>query len=149
MSEQNSLCFPCLEKVRTKFPAFLVPWQPCSTHVCVCVCVLGGWGPQVNKFEQVSSLGHQMSPAGGPEQWGPSWTSLNMSDGEAGPGQWGGVSHVKFHVLGRGWGWGPTSGGRAGARAGGGSLYGEVHCIVGNGHIGRPPEQTDKRDWKD
>ena len=26
MSKQNSLCFPCLEKVRTKFP---VPWPPC------------------------------------------------------------------------------------------------------------------------
>ena len=24
--QQNSLCFPCLEKVRTKFP---VPWPPC------------------------------------------------------------------------------------------------------------------------
>ena len=29
MSEQNSLCFPCLEKVRTKFPVFPVPWPPC------------------------------------------------------------------------------------------------------------------------
>ena len=27
--EQNSLCFPCLEKVRTKFPVFPVPWPPC------------------------------------------------------------------------------------------------------------------------
>ena len=26
----------------------------------------GGEGPQVNKFEQVSNLGHQMSLAGGP-----------------------------------------------------------------------------------
>ena len=26
--QQNSLCFPCLEKVRTKFPVFLVPWPP-------------------------------------------------------------------------------------------------------------------------
>ena len=25
VSEQNSLCFPCLEKVRTKFPVFPVP----------------------------------------------------------------------------------------------------------------------------
>ena len=56
MSEPNSLCFPCLEKVRTKFPVFPVPWPPCDllatsieadsfTHlplqldVCVCVCV--------------------------------------------------------------------------------------------------------------
>ena len=29
--QQNSLCFPCLEKVRTKFPVFPVPWPPCST----------------------------------------------------------------------------------------------------------------------
>ena len=29
MSEPNSLCFPCLEKVRTKFPVFPVPWPPC------------------------------------------------------------------------------------------------------------------------
>ena len=27
--KQNSLCFPCLEKVRTKFPVFPVPWPPC------------------------------------------------------------------------------------------------------------------------
>ena len=31
--QQNSLCFPCLEKVRTKFPVFPVPWPPCLT-VC-------------------------------------------------------------------------------------------------------------------
>ena len=24
----NSLCFPCLEKVITKFPVFPVPWPP-------------------------------------------------------------------------------------------------------------------------
>ena len=29
MSDQNSLCFPCLEKVRTKFPVFPVPWPRC------------------------------------------------------------------------------------------------------------------------
>ena len=31
VSKQNSLCFPCLEKVRTKFPVFPVfpvPWPP-------------------------------------------------------------------------------------------------------------------------
>ena len=28
--QQNSLCFPCLEKVRSKFPVFPVPWPPCS-----------------------------------------------------------------------------------------------------------------------
>ena len=29
-------------------------------------CQHWGWGPQVNKSEQVSSLGHQMLLAGGP-----------------------------------------------------------------------------------
>ena len=28
VSKQNSLCFPCLEKVRTKFPVLPVPWPP-------------------------------------------------------------------------------------------------------------------------
>ena len=35
MSEPNSLCFPCLAKVRTKFPAFPVfpvPWPPCQSY---------------------------------------------------------------------------------------------------------------------
>ena len=32
VSEQNSLCFPCLEKVRTKFPVFPVPWPPVLTY---------------------------------------------------------------------------------------------------------------------
>ena len=28
---QNKIpCFDCLEKVRTKFPVFPVPWPPCS-----------------------------------------------------------------------------------------------------------------------
>ena len=36
MSEQNSLCFPCLEKVRTKFPVFPVPW-PTSLSVSVTI----------------------------------------------------------------------------------------------------------------
>ena len=31
VSEQNFLCFPCLEKVRTKFPVFPVPWPPCTS----------------------------------------------------------------------------------------------------------------------
>ena len=31
--QQNSLCFPCLEKVRTKFPVFPVPWPPCNCSI--------------------------------------------------------------------------------------------------------------------
>ena len=66
VSEQNSLCSPCLEKVRIKFPVFPVPWPPCSTrnrvqythvcafreieisdvawNICACVCVSVGGG---------------------------------------------------------------------------------------------------------
>ena len=33
VSEQNSLCFTCLEKVRTKFPVFPVPWPPCKWFI--------------------------------------------------------------------------------------------------------------------
>ena len=33
VSKQNSLCFPCLENVRTKFPVFPVPWPPCQSVV--------------------------------------------------------------------------------------------------------------------
>ena len=29
VSKKNSLCFPCLEKLRTKFPVFPVLWPPC------------------------------------------------------------------------------------------------------------------------
>ena len=32
VSKQNSLYFPCPEKVRTKFPVFPVPWLPCYSH---------------------------------------------------------------------------------------------------------------------
>ena len=31
--QQNSLCFPCLEEVRTKFSVFPVPWPPCDRGV--------------------------------------------------------------------------------------------------------------------
>ena len=46
VSKQNSLCFPCLEKVRTKFPVFPVPWPPCNifTPVCYSVHMRGGGG---------------------------------------------------------------------------------------------------------
>ena len=36
MLQQNSLCFPCLEKVRTKFPVFPGPWPPCSLLPLLC-----------------------------------------------------------------------------------------------------------------
>ena len=40
--QQNSLCFPCLEKVRTKFPVFPVPWPPCNSakYSCGKLCLL-------------------------------------------------------------------------------------------------------------
>ena len=48
MSEQNSLCFPCLEKGRTKFPVFPVfpvPWPPCGCNlVYSCGKTSGGSG---------------------------------------------------------------------------------------------------------
>ena len=34
VSEQISPCFPCLEKVRTKFPVFPVPWPLCVSKIC-------------------------------------------------------------------------------------------------------------------
>ena len=37
MSQKFSLCFPCLEKVRTKFPVFPVPWPPCSIFWLRCL----------------------------------------------------------------------------------------------------------------
>ena len=42
MSQQNSLCFPCLEKVRTKFPVFPVPWPPCCFYTGLSVILFTG-----------------------------------------------------------------------------------------------------------
>ena len=67
--------------------------------------------PRANKFEQVSSVGHQMSPGGGvysrvifPGEGRSLYSEL--------PCKWGGV--------------------------GGGGSYREVPCIMGNGHMASP-----------
>ena len=75
---------------------------------------------QVNKFEQVSSDGHQMSLVGG---------ECPMSDSQKlGPG--GPMSDVQG-------GWGQD----------GGVLYSEVQRIMGNGHMGPPVNRwTDRHD---
>ena len=86
--------------------------------------VLVGRGPQVNKFEQISSLGHQLSLGGGPRTvrshvWG---------------GGRVGMVPVLVGFPCRVWGGlGPV-----------GALYVEVQCIMGNCHIGTPVgRQTD------
>ena len=89
-------------------------------------------GSQVNKFEQVSGPGYQMSLAEGVHKW----TSLNRSP----------VLVTRCHYHG-GWGEGQGRGGglyRLGL--GKGSLYGEVQCFTGNGQM--PPPRTDRHDWK-
>ena len=39
VSQKISLCFPCLEKVRTKFPVFPVPWPPCFSMQETWLCI--------------------------------------------------------------------------------------------------------------
>ena len=82
-------------------------------------------GPQVNKFEQVSSDGYQMSLAKGADRrrvshvccpgrgLGPVGVSCLMSRREEGPGL--------------------------------GGLYSEVQCIKSNGHMGTPPVNRQTR----
>ena len=80
----------------------------------MCIADVGtsrGGDPQVNKFGQVSSPGHDMYQLEG--GLGPSCT-------------------VRSHVYGWGWGQGQAQG------QGGGSMYGEVLCM-GNCHMGPPP----------
>ena len=80
--------------------------------------LVGEGGPQINKFEQLSNDGHQMSLAG------------------------------KAGVV----GWGERQGQGWGSRlpclmpGGGGGLYSEIQCIMGNGHTGTPfpHEKTDR-----
>ena len=84
------------------------------------------WGP-ISKFEHVSSDDHKVSLAGGARA------------------RLGG-----YHVscLGGGQGWelpclmSGVSGG-TGAEPGGGFMYSEVQCIMGNGHMGHPCGQTE------
>ena len=58
--QQNSLCFPCLEKVRTKFPVFPVPWPPwsCITSIIAVLTLTFGvnW-PLVTWQWQMQTLG--------------------------------------------------------------------------------------------
>ena len=86
----------------------------------------------MNKFEYVEEVGVLGVgwDLGVPVQWGPSKTSLNISEGSM-------YSKVPSHV------WGSM----------GGSPYGEVQCIAGNGHMWSPPSKpvdrmTDWHDWK-
>ena len=81
----------------------------------------------MNKFEQVSSGGHQMSLAGGPRSDG--WSPCLMSGG-TGP-----MSYVQ--------GWGAGAGGAMSDAGLGRALYSKVQWIIGNGHMGTPCEQTE------
>ena len=73
--------------------------------------VLARRGPQVNKFEQISSIGHQMSLGGGP------CTVRSHGGGQGRDGSC--VSKVSRRVEG------------AGLRPVG-TLYGEVQCVMDN-----------------
>ena len=122
-------------------------------------------GPEVNKFEQVSSDGQHMSLSGGPYTvrshvlgWGPGG-SLYSEVPCPGVGAQEGPCTVKSHVL----GWGP--GGSLYSEIpflGMGSLYSEVPCMVvgpepagslyikvqysmGNGHTAAAPRTEDRQ----
>ena len=102
-----------------------LPTVRASVVATRCQSVLGEgavqWGP-VNKFEQVSSDGHQMSLVGGMVRGSP----CPMSGG--GAGLWGlglGGEEVSMsHVWGRG--------------QAKGALYTEVECMMHNGHMRTP-----------
>ena len=87
--------------------------QTMRASVATTRCCSGEGDPQVNKFEHISKVGHQMSVAGGrvrgprSDGWGVSGRSLKSDVG------------------------------------GGGVLYSEVQGITGNGHMGTPYEQTE------
>ena len=91
---------------------------------------IGGGGPQVKKFEQVSSLHHQMSIA-----WGSSSEQV-----------WTGLQFLPPDITNRGC---PM---RSHVQRGPGSLYSEVQCIMGNGHMeNTPPHLEDRKTlhvWK-
>ena len=82
----------------------------------------GRGSPQVNMFEQVSSLCHQMSLAGG---------ACKVIPHVQGVGPEGSV----YNEV-------PCSRDRAGVR-GLGSMYSEVQYVMGDGHIS-PPPNTDR-----
>ena len=73
------------------------------------------WLPQANKFEEVSGLGHQMGLTG--KGGGPQVNKFEQ------------VLATRCHYQREG-------------RAGVGSLYGVVQCIMGNGHM--DPLWTDR-----
>ena len=75
----------------------------------------GGGCSQVNMSEQVPSLGHQIPPAQGP---------CTVRSHVWGCQGLGGQCTLRFHVQ-------------------GGSLFGEVQCIMGNGRITPPPSCTE------
>ena len=85
---------------------------------------LVGGGPQVNAFEQVYGLGHHTSLPGGSCTV---MTKLNETEDVRGTL----YSEVPYPGEGQV----------------GGSLFGELQCIIGNGHMGPCCEQTDRHDW--
>ena len=96
-------------------------------------------GSHKNKFEQVSSYGHQMSlveSTGAGASWRvhvqcPGSLAISLPSElpcPEGSGPKGGPCIVRSHVQ------------EGRAR---GSMYGEVQCITGDGHLVLPCEQTD------
>ena len=94
-------------------------------HTFATRCQYWQRGPQTNKFEQVSSDGHQMSLAGAP---GPRGVPCLMS--------WGARARARGPIC-------DVQG--AGTRTEEGALYNEIQCTMGNGHMGTPSpcQQTD------
>ena len=90
MSKQNSLCFPCLEKVRTKFPVFPVfpvPWPPCSPvaqwsdsrSLCFTLTFL----QQLSRVQQVPVFYTHLSPVALQSAAGPCVLHSPFSSGSA------------------------------------------------------------------
>ena len=128
-------------------------------------------GPQVKKFEQASSLGHQMLPPDAPCTVRRSHVGGGGLGIKLGMGGKAGVSLYNGEVPCRGrgvwessWGWEARQGcpsttvrSHVGCRVGargflyctmrshiwGGSLYGDVQSIIGNSNMGHPPGQND------
>ena len=95
-SMESSFCSVCSVSQFYSFSAKSIPQQEslpvgCVPTACKTVCFSvattrchsQGMGPQVNKFEQVSSVGHQMSVAGGcTVKSKASWAMIVLVDGE-------------------------------------------------------------------